>query len=1006
ELARLRQRHPEASLRPERQASRPVAELALDDWRRLLDAARAAWRDGGRERVRDLVRDRKRVAGKYFRTNSVDGWLDLLGDALERGEPLIVWSIEDGQRDKVERFRASFVEGQAKPGVDLPRIDLLDAMDELLAEEERLESELEGVSIGLARRFADEALDQERDLLRESGRATHDGIVDELYRALQGEGGEALAEALRGEFGAALIDEFQDTDARQYGIFQRVFAGARPAPPLLLIGDPKQAIYSFRGADVFAYLKAKRDAGEAVCSLAVNRRSGPMLVGALNRLYAQADTPFGPEIDYERVEAADDKRDLFGRAAPDGGSVAPGAALELVFVERDNPRSPAPAEARVAARVAAHVAELLARGRLENEPIEPKEVAVLCRTNRQVSAVFEALAARGIGASVRGPQSVAGSEEAAELECVLAALAEPGRAAFVRAALSTRLLGLDAAGLLALDQDEAGWTRWVEAFANAGRRWTECGVLAGAGALFDRTGVRRRLLAGFGGDRAAANLDHLLELCHEAERRERLAPAALLRWLGELRAGLLEEPAEDHRLRLDRESGAVQVGTVHGAKGLEYDVVYVPWAWQPSGGPRADRWWIYHDPGEERRAVLDLGGPERETVQPLAAAEREQEDARLLYVALTRARQRCSVFCAPVGGPFARLLVGEPQRLENALAGLAADSGGAIEVVRDWPGDVAPAAARGHASDTADWRAREPGRPAAVGERTSSFSGLVHGAPEAADPRDLDSASSEDEPLPAESERIPLAELPGGARTGTALHEVFERLDLDAADPESVRSVLDRSLERHGLGGLGEALRSSLGRAVLDALDAPLAGDGGPRLRDLPAPARASELEFWLAARPAAGIEPATLAEVFESHGDPRRVRSYAAHARGLGFARLRGFLRGFVDLVFEHEGRWYVLDYKSNRLGERFSDYAPERLWNEMCARHYVLQYHLYALALHRLLRLRLPGYDYATHFGGAYYLFLRGMAPDRPGHGVYFDCPPAGLMEALDAAVGREGA
>ena len=1019
ELARLRQRHPDASLRPERPAGGPVAELSLDDWRRLLDEARSAWRDGGRERVRDLVCDRTRVAGTYFRANSVEGWLDLLGDALERGEPLIGWSVEDSQRDKLERFRTSFVEGQAKPGVELPRIDLLDALEALLAEEERLEGELENVAVGLARRFADEALERERALLRESGRATHDGIVGELHEALEREGGEALAKALREEFGAALIDEFQDTDARQYGIFERVFARARPAPPLLLIGDPKQAIYGFRGADVFAYLRAKRDAGEAVRSLAVNRRSVPGLVAALNRLYAQADTPFGAEIDYERVEAADDKRDLFRRAAPDGGNVEPGAALELVFVDRDNPRSPGPAEARVAARVAAHVADLLARGRLlpekpgEDEPpeyesIEPQQVAVLCRTNKQVAAVFEALAERGIGASVRGAQSVAGSEEAAELERVLAALAEPGRGPFVRAALATRLLGLDAAGLKALEKDEAGWTRRVEAFADAGRRWAERGVLAGAGGLFDATGARPRLLAGFGGERAAANLDHLLELCHEAERRERLGPAALLRWLGELRAGLLEEPTEGHRLRLDRESGAVQVGTVHGAKGLEYDVVYVPWAWQASEGPRADRWWIYHDPGEGRRAVLDLGGPDRAAVKPLAAAEREEEDARLLYVALTRARQRCSVFCAPVGGPFARLLGGEPKRVEAALAGLAAGSGGAIEVVRDWPGEVSPAAAAGRpASGSADWRAREPGRPAAVGERTSSFSGLVHGAPEASDPRDLDSATGEAEPVAADSERVPLAELPGGARTGSALHEVFEQLDFGSADPEALRPLLERALERHGLGGLGEALRSSLGRAVLDALDARLGGDGGPRLRDLPADGRASELEFWLAARPATGgIEPATLAEVFERHGDPRRCRAYAAHARGLGFARLRGFLRGFVDLVFEHEGRWYVLDYKSNRLGERFSDYAPERLWDEMCARHYVLQYHLYALALHRLLRLRLPGYDYARHFGGAYYLFLRGMAPERPGHGIFFDRPPAGLMQALDAAVGTEGA
>ena len=1008
ELARLRQRHPEALLHPGEEDPGPSPELSLEHWNRLLDAARSAWRDGGREQVLELVGDRSRVKGTLFRSNSVEGWLDLLGDSLEWGEPLIRWSIARDKLDKVERFRTSFVTEQAKPGAEIPRIALLDAVDELLAEEERLEGELGRAALGLARRFAVEALERERELLRESGRATHDRIVGELYEALEGEGGEGLAEALRQEFGAALIDEFQDTDARQYEIFRRVFAQARPALPLLLIGDPKQAIYGFRGGDVFTYLAAKQDAMGAVDSLDVSYRSSPSLVAALNRLYSAAEKPFGPEIAYEPVQAVPGSQDGFGWAADDSGQVEPGAALELILIE-DGPGPRGPTADRIAERVSGHVAELLARGRLEGRPVEPRQVAVLCHTNQQVAAVLQALGALGVAASVRGSQSVAGSEGAAELECVLAAMAEPGRASFVRAALATRLLGLGAADLKALEADEAGWSVRVEAFADAGRRWAERGVLAGAGALFEMFDMLPRLLAGFGGDRAAADLNHLLELCHEAERRERLGPSGLLRWLGELRAGLLEEPDDALKLRLDRESGAVQVGTVHGAKGLEYDVVYVPWAWKPSETPREDRWWIFHDPGDERRrAVLDLGGPDRQAHKEICKQERVQEEARLLYVALTRARRRCSVVCVPSKGPFSRLVGGEVKDLGSALDALATISGGEIEVVRDRPEEPAACAAHGPDSGIAGWRPRDPGRPAPVGERTSSFSGLAHGVSAESDPRDLDSSTGEDEPVPADSERIPLADLPGGARTGSALHEVFEHLELDSADPKAVGRELERGLERHGLGGLGEKLREDLSQALIAALETPLDANGGPRLCDLSAQRRASELEFWLVARPEDGawIEPGTLADAFHRHGDPRQVRTYADRARGLGFSRLRGFLRGFVDLVFEHEGRWYVLDYKSNRLGESFSDYAPERIWDEMCARHYVLQYHLYALALHRLLRLRLPGYDYRSHFGGAYYLFLRGMAPERPGHGVFFDRPPFELMRDLDAAVGWEGA
>jgi exodeoxyribonuclease V beta subunit len=197
----------------------------------------------------------------------------------------------------------------------------------------------------------------------------------------------------------------------------------------------------------------------------------------------------------------------------------------------------------------------------------------------------------------------------------------------------------------------------------------------------------------------------------------------------------------------------------------------------------------------------------------------------------------------------------------------------------------------------------------------------------------------------------------------------------------------------------------ALTRALGEVLEAPLEPRGALRLRDLPRARRLGELEFVLPVAVRSGatwLGAARLAAAFERFAAAELAAAYAPRLRQLQFPDLTGHLRGFIDLVFEHAGRWYLADYKSNHLGDRVEHYAPERLREAMLAHHYVLQYHLYALALHRYLRFRLPDYDYERHFGGALYLFVRGMAPSHPpGWGVYADRPPRALIEALSAAL-----
>jgi exodeoxyribonuclease V beta subunit len=300
--------------------------------------------------------------------------------------------------------------------------------------------------------------------------------------------------------------------------------------------------------------------------------------------------------------------------------------------------------------------------------------------------------------------------------------------------------------------------------------------------------------------------------------------------------------------------------------------------------------------------------------------------------------------------------------------------------------------------DGVRYRPETPGRPRLAcsklrrsypdDEHVASFSALAshttsHSLDEALD-HDADAAPAVDAPLA-------LSGFPRGARAGQLIHEAIERVEFDA-EVSSVRAALTE-FERTQRVSAGDA--DALAAALVDVFACPLAADG-PRLADVPRARRVDELEFLL---PVPGrFDPAALALAFEGELAPPFAPSYGARLRELGFARFGGFLRGFIDLVFEHEGRYFLVDYKSSDLGARAADYAPARLVEPMVAHHYVLQYHLYALALHRQLGLRMRGYDFERHFGGVYYLFLRGMAPQHPAHnGVFFERPTLARLDAL---------
>lgn len=849
---------------------------------------------------------------------------------------------------------------------------------------------------------------------RERGVLTFDDLLLRLDDALAGPDGEALAAAVRARWRVALVDEFQDTDPVQYRIVRRIWGG--PGTALLLVGDPKQAIYGFRGADVYTYLRAQEEV-EDRRGLAVNHRSDPGLVTAVNTLFGRLPDPFlVPGIAFTPVAPADPRRPpallLRGRAP---------APLRLWFVERaDDSRPAAKGETRlrIAAAVASEVALLLAAAEageatvLERDgtrrALDGGDIAVLVGSHYEAELVRRALLAEGVSSVLHSRESVLATSEAEALRLVLAAVAEPGREGLVRAALATELLGVRGEELDALGRDERRWEELVRRFRDHHDAFREHGVAYMLRRLFAEWNVAAQLLPYADGERRLTNVLHLAELlAAEAARR----PVGLDGLIGWMTARAAEDPpdGDERQLRLESDEHLVKIVTVHKSKGLEYPLVFLPFAWDGSPRAPARDHAAYHDPTARWQLTLDLGPEIDEAVVERVRREELAERMRLLYVALTRARNACVVVWGAIKGAgtsaLGWLLHPPPPATEVAQADgrfdrvpdgdlranldtLAGTSAGTIAVESLPPPQRVRLARSTDAAD--ELVARSLPGPVPEGWRVASFTSLSAGTG-TVDEADRDSVFRAGPRATGPPADDPLL-LPAGVQVGTALHEVFERADFAAASFDRLEAL---AAERLVANGEDRGWARALATAVARTLDTPLDMGGRLRLRLLDRSARLHEVEFTypVARFDAAGLRARCLAHGFGSPVIREAVERFEARA-------LHGYMRGFIDLVFEREGRWWLVDWKSNWLGADASDYAREKLDAVIAREGYWLQYLVYTVAVHRLLALRVPGYDYERHFGGVFYLFVRGIDPrEGPHRGIYADRLPPDLVADLDA-------
>ena len=891
-----------------------------------------------------------------------------------------------------------------------------------------------------------------RTMLAQAGRALHeakrrrrvmsfDDLLVHLERRLQADDGAGFAQVLRERFPAALIDEFQDTDPVQFAVFSAVYRGA--LGPLMLIGDPKQAIYGFRSADLHTYLGA-RSLADAGYTLLGNQRSTGELIGAVNALFGANPRAFmQPGIDFR--PAGEGQR----RPAPLVDRSGPAAALQVWLLPED-PEAGAPmlrarAEQAVVRATAAEVARLLAAGArgevtLDGRALRAGDVAVLVRRHAEGRAMRDALAALGVGSVELSQASVFRSADAEEVDRVLRAVLEPTRERLLRAALATEAMGHDAAQIDALAADEGAWLRIAQRFAAYRQSWLEKGVGPMLHAWLAGERVAERLLARADGERRLTNLLHLVELAHAAAGQHP-SPDALLRWLQSARRQA--RAGEEAQLRLESDRHLAQVVTVHKSKGLEYPVVFCPFLWRGrharARDPLGDE---YHD--ENGRAVIDLRtGEEADeaAIKRQVALEAATDDLRLAYVAVTRAVHRCVL----VAGSYAVGTAGggrsSAESSRNVLNWLAAGDGHSPEdwlsgsrepaviaaawaalAARHAPGlsvaplPDAPGVALGAPCDAAArLEALAPPATPPAGWRIGSYSSMLWGATHERAAADHDLRAGRDAASAGPAAARTGADAPApddilgfarGAAAGVCLHAVFEHAEF--SDPASWPAAIARALrtlppQAPGGGPRVEAARAArmLERMLGDVLSTPLpVGTARPLvLAGVPASRRLAELEFHL---PAHDLAAPALNALLQRLG---------VKAPRLDFARLRGYLVGHIDLVVEHNGRYFVVDWKSNHLGDRPADYGERPLAAAMVQHGYHLQSLLYGVALDRHLRRCLPGYEPEMHFGGSLYLFVRGVRPlwtDDQGRptGVHFHRPGAATLAELSSLLDAPGA
>ncbi|QIA62623.1 exodeoxyribonuclease V subunit beta [Vibrio astriarenae] len=897
--------------------------------------------------------------------------------------------------DQLEKFSQQVLVEKSPKG-NPPEHGTFAAIDEFLAQPTSLKAPILAHAIEVCREKLQQAKHRKQWL-------SFDDLLTQLSASMDMDEEGLLGERIRTLYPIAMIDEFQDTDPLQYSIFGRIYLD-HPDCGLFMIGDPKQAIYGFRGADIFTYIKARNQVS-AHYTLGTNWRSSADMVLSVNQIFELPDSPFiyDRDIPFLPVNYSPnaDKRHWTLE-----GDQQPALIYWQQQPEDDKPLSKGEYLDVMASATASEIQKILTasdNGNAElvsgdkRHAIQAGDVAVLVRTGAEGQRIQRALADQGIASVyLSNRDSVFSSAVAMDILRLLTAVLTPDDERKVKAALSSRLFDLPIAYLEQLNEDENEWEAVLIEFKDYQQQWFNRGVLPMLRAVLSQRHLAERWLHSES-ERQLTDFMHLSELLQNAGA-ELDSHQALLRWLSQAISDAQQgvNGGDDAIQRLESERNLVQIVTIHKSKGLEYDLVFLPFVFAAREASEAK----YYD-AEQDRTVLDILA--NDDALALADKERLAEDLRLIYVALTRAVYACYIGAAPLrNGRSTKEPTGVHKSamgylLQNGQQGGMADLANAIgeqtklaSVAELSPPECLPSKYVPPTVEQDDIVAQTLTQNIDRHWRMTSYSGLVkqgsHGHKEVlVDVGTFDVDSADEAQQDDEEQALSIFNFPRGAQPGTFLHALFEEVEYTQLATEARNTAIILDLMKQS--SIDEQWLPVLQNMVDTVLATPLDGQQ-MRLKDSKPSQRLVEMEFML---PIKLLSAPALNRVIKHHD------SLSARTGDLGFQTVQGMLKGFIDLVFEYQGKYYVLDWKSNHLGDQIDDYHSAALSHSMADHRYDLQYQIYSLALHRFLNSRIPNYDYEHHFGGVYYVFLRGV-DGQSDNGIFSAKPSLAMLNDLN--------
>ena len=1040
----------------------------IDDYRKILKELKTVW-PLSRNDVMRLLKDQALKGNIYGNFKP-----DAIQPELSVRDVKVLSMIEsmDGFIDSkspgfpifktFEKFTATKINLSVKKNHRPPIHEFFDVCDRFSAKAVILESEMEKYLLFLKVeffRFAEFEINKRK---KKSNIQFFDDLLIQVKKALEGKGKNELSKAIREKYKAALVDEFQDTDSVQYDIFSHLFSSDQSV--LFMIGDPKQAIYGFRGADIFSYLKAAHHA-DSKYTLTKNFRSNPDLITAVNTIFSNIKKPFVfDEILFEKAISGKKLKPVESPGTPFGTPFKLWYLSSKGISVKGRPINKTEAVQIISKAVANEIYQLISSAHSFKEG----NIAVLVRTNRQAQIIKKDLFYKNITSVLFSTENIFDSSESEELERILNGINNPYNNKLIKAALATDIMGITGRALDPEGMNPYWWETKLADLKKYFQLWTGYGFMRMFGYLIAKEKVKERLLLFEDGERRLTNVLHLAELLHQESIETKPGMTGLIKWLS-----IQRDPSsarlEKHQLRLESDEHAVKIVTIHKSKGLEYDVVFCPFGWD--GSLIKDNEIIFHNNDDEKRLTLDLCPKENSKHIICAQYELLAENLRLFYVALTRAKSCCYLVWGRINtaetSAMAYLFHHKKNfdtpditaSLNKSLKGksdddifadlryLADRADGCIELsllpvensVEPQQQAYSQTLARVRRNNE-DLHQDEAGQYTSRVEKKeilesrkfsgkidhawkiSSYSSLVSGRSPVirSDIRpDMGSgikSDEKDENLFDRDKRFDLTQhiqaiqpesaasfnktdkpdifsFPKGAHAGIFFHDIFENLDYAAKDPEHQQELVINKLKEYGFDLKWEKSVCSM---IKNVLSTPLSASREKIiLSSVKQKDRINEMEFYF---PINRLTPLKLKQIFADTGGRNILSDFPEQLEKLNFAPAKGFMKGYIDLIFYCKERYYLVDWKSNFLGSSINDYGKDSLDEIMRKELYILQYHLYALALHQYLRFRIQGYRYETVFGGIFYIFIRGVNSDQGDRfGVYHDLPSQNLIHEL---------